>query len=188
MVVSDLNLILLGPPGAGKGTQAERLGEDFGLPHISTGDLLREAVKAGGIAGRRAQRFMSAGRLVPDRLVLRILEARLARPDARDHGYLLDGFPRTISQARAFETLPGARGFDAVIELALPRSVVLDRLAARGRGDDTRHTVQRRRGELHRRRQDRGERGPQRRQRRRDRLRRDRQPRRRLAPRSAQTL
>jgi adenylate kinase len=139
-----MRLLFVGPPGSGKGTQCEVLSQRLGSPHISTGDLLREAVKAGGIAGRRAQRFMSAGRLVPDRLVMRILEARLARPDARDHGYLLDGFPRTISQARAFETLRGAQGFDAVIELALPRSVVLDRLAARGRTDDSQHTVQRR--------------------------------------------
>jgi adenylate kinase len=139
-----MRLLFVGPPGSGKGTQCEVLSRRLGTPHISTGELLRDAVKAGGIAGRRAQRFMSAGRLVPDRLVLRILEARLARPDVREHGYLLDGFPRTISQARAFETLPGTHGFDAVVELALPRGVLLDRLAARGRTDDTRHSVQRR--------------------------------------------
>src|SRR5262245_4191242 len=103
-----MRLLFVGPPGSGKGTQCEVLSQRLGAPHISTGELLREAVKAGGISGRRAQRFMGAGRLVPDRLVLRILEARLAKPDAREHGYLLDGFPRTISQARAFETLPGA--------------------------------------------------------------------------------
>jgi adenylate kinase len=139
-----MRLLFVGPPGSGKGTQCEVLSQRLGTPHISTGDLLREAVKAGGIAGRRAQHFMGAGRLVPDRLVLRILEGRLAKPDAQEHGYLLDGFPRTIAQARAFETLPGARGFDAVVELALPRSVVLDRLAARGRTDDTQHSVPRR--------------------------------------------
>jgi adenylate kinase len=139
-----MRLLFVGPPGSGKGTQCEVLSQTLGIPHISTGDLLREAVKAGGLAGRRAQRFMSAGRLVPDRLVLRLLETRLAAPDARGNGYLLDGFPRTIAQARAFETVPGARGFDAVIELALPRSVVLDRLEARGRGDDSKHSVQRR--------------------------------------------
>ncbi|HZP31055.1 MAG TPA: nucleoside monophosphate kinase [Acidimicrobiia bacterium] len=139
-----MRLLFVGPPGSGKGTQCEVLSQKLGAPHISTGDLLRAAVKAGGIAGRRAQRFMSAGRLVPDRLVLRLLEARLAEPDARANGYLLDGFPRTIQQARSFETLPGARGFDAVVELVLPRPVVLERLAARGRGDDSKHSVQRR--------------------------------------------
>ena len=139
-----MRLLFVGPPGSGKGTQCEVLSETLGVPHISTGDLLREAVRAGGIAGRRAQHFMSAGRLVPDRLVLRILEARLARPDARTRGYLLDGFPRTVAQARAFETLPGARGFDAVVVLTLPRAVVVDRLAARGRTDDTEASVRRR--------------------------------------------
>jgi adenylate kinase len=139
-----MRLLFVGPPGSGKGTQCEVLSRRLGAPHISTGELLRDAVKAGGIAGRRAQRFMSAGRLVPDRLVLRILEARLARADVQEHGYLLDGFPRTIAQARAFETLRGAHGFDAVVELALPRAVLLDRLAARGRTDDTSQSVKRR--------------------------------------------
>jgi adenylate kinase len=139
-----MRLLFVGPPGSGKGTQCEVLSRRLGPPHISTGELLRDAVKAGGIAGRRAQRFMSAGRLVPDRLVLRILEARLARADVQQHGYLLDGFPRTVSQARAFETLPTTHGFDAVVELALPRAVLLDRLAARGRTDDTNQSVQRR--------------------------------------------
>ena len=78
-----MRLLFVGPPGSGKGTQCEVLSQTLGIPHISTGDLLREAVKAGGLAGRRAQRFMSAGRLVPDRLVLRLLETRLAAPDAR---------------------------------------------------------------------------------------------------------
>jgi adenylate kinase len=139
-----MRLLFVGPPGSGKGTQCEVLSRKLGAPHISTGELLRAAVRAGGITGRRAQRFMSAGRLVPDRLVLRLLESRLAESDAQTSGYLLDGFPRTIAQARAFETLRGAHGFDAVVELALPRPVVLARLAARGRGDDAKHSVQRR--------------------------------------------
>ncbi len=139
-----MRLLFVGPPGSGKGTQCEVLSDTLGVPHISTGDLLRKASRIGGVTGRRAQRFMTAGRLVPDRLVLRILEVRLAEPDVQSRGYLLDGFPRTIAQARAFETLRGGGGFDAVVELALPRSVVLDRLAARGRTDDARHSVQRR--------------------------------------------
>jgi adenylate kinase len=139
-----MRLLFVGPPGSGKGTQCEVLSDTLGVPHISTGDLLRKASRIGGVTGRRAQRFMTAGRLVPDRLVLRILEVRLAEPDVQSRGYLLDGFPRTIAQARAFETLRSGAAFDAVVELALPRSVVLDRLAARGRTDDARHSVQRR--------------------------------------------
>ena len=100
--MAELNLILLGPPGAGKGTQAERIREEFGLAHISTGDILREAVKHGDPAGRRGRRYMDAGELVPDDVIIAIIVERLQEDDARD-GFLLDGFPRTVVQAQALD-------------------------------------------------------------------------------------
>jgi adenylate kinase len=96
----ETNLILLGPPGAGKGTQAEQLQEDFSLAHISTGDMLRAQVAEGTELGRRAQEYMSAGELVPDEVILGMIRARIGEQDARE-GFLLDGFPRNISQADA---------------------------------------------------------------------------------------
>src|ERR1700736_6473011 len=98
--MSELNLILLGPPGAGKGTQAALLTEDFGLPHIATGDMLRAAREAQTELGARAKRYMDAGELVPDELIIAMILQRLGEDDARD-GFLLDGFPRTIEQADA---------------------------------------------------------------------------------------
>jgi adenylate kinase len=96
----ETNLILLGPPGAGKGTQAERLQEDFSLAHISTGDMLRAQVAAGTDLGKRAQEYMSTGELVPDEVILGMIRARICEQDARE-GFLLDGFPRNASQADA---------------------------------------------------------------------------------------
>jgi adenylate kinase len=98
--LSELNLILLGPPGAGKGTQAERLRADFGLAHISTGDMLRAQVTEGTELGLEAQRYMTAGELVPDEVIIGMIVQRISAPDARD-GFLLDGFPRNEQQADA---------------------------------------------------------------------------------------
>lgn len=95
-----MNLILLGPPGAGKGTQAERLREDFALPHVSTGDMLRAEVKAGSDLGNEAKRFMDAGDLVPDEVIIGMITKRVGEDDARE-GFLLDGFPRNAEQADA---------------------------------------------------------------------------------------
>jgi len=98
--VSELNLILLGPPGAGKGTQADRLAGDFQIPHISTGDMLRAQVAEGTELGREAKRYMDAGELVPDDVIIGMITDRISEEDARD-GFLLDGFPRNVAQADA---------------------------------------------------------------------------------------
>jgi adenylate kinase len=99
---SELNLVLLGPPGAGKGTQAERLVEDFDLPYYATGDILRAAVKDGSELGKEAKDYMDKGDLVPDELICRVIMERIDSPEAAD-GFLLDGFPRTIKQAEVLE-------------------------------------------------------------------------------------
>jgi adenylate kinase len=101
-VPSELNLILLGPPGAGKGTQAERLTEDFGLPYVATGDMLRAAVREGTELGAQAKQYMDRGELVPDELIIAVILDRLAEKDTSD-GFLLDGFPRTDQQAEALD-------------------------------------------------------------------------------------
>src|SRR4051794_11822650 len=98
--VSELNLILVGPPGAGKGTQAEKLTEDFGLPYYATGNILREAVAEGTELGRKAKEYMDAGDLVPDEVIIGVILEALAAPEAAE-GFLLDGFPRTVPQADA---------------------------------------------------------------------------------------
>jgi adenylate kinase len=130
--VSELNLILLGPPGAGKGTQAERLHEDFGLPHISTGDILRAQVSEGTELGREAKRYMDAGELVPDDVIIGMITARLTSGDARD-GFLLDGFPRNEQQADALnEALGGLdRRLTAALLIEVPDDDLVRRLAGR---------------------------------------------------------
>jgi adenylate kinase len=130
--VSELNLILLGPPGAGKGTQADRLQADFRLPHISTGDMLRAQVAAETELGVEAKRYMNAGELVPDKLIIDMIVQRIAEPDARD-GFLLDGFPRNASQAdalgQALDSL--RRRLTAVLLIEVPDEEVVRRLAGR---------------------------------------------------------
>jgi len=130
--VSELNLILLGPPGAGKGTQAERLREDFGLPHISTGDMLRAQVADGTELGVQAKRYMDAGELVPDEVIVGMIVDRVSDTDAGD-GFLLDGFPRNESQAQALgEALGGLdRRLTAVLAIEVPDDEVVHRLAGR---------------------------------------------------------
>jgi len=130
--LSDLNLILLGPPGAGKGTQAERLREDFGLPHISTGDILRAQVAEGTELGEQARRYMDAGELVPDDLIVKMIVERINAGDARD-GFLLDGFPRNKKQADALaEALEALdRRLTAALLIDVPDDEVVRRLAGR---------------------------------------------------------
>lgn len=113
-----LNVILLGPPGAGKGTQAERIRSDFGLVHISTGDMLREAVAKGTEMGVKAKSFMDAGDLVPDDVVIGIVVDRLTEPDC-EKGFLLDGFPRSIVQAEELDKALAARGKQITLALAI---------------------------------------------------------------------
>jgi adenylate kinase len=130
--VSELNLILLGPPGAGKGTQAQRLREDFALPHISAGDMLRAQVSAGTELGVQAKRYMDAGELVPDEVIIGMIVARVGDGDARD-GFLLDGFPRNEQQADALgAALDGlARRLTATLLIEAPDEEVVRRLAGR---------------------------------------------------------
>ena len=130
--MSELNLVLLGPPGAGKGTQAERLVEDFGLPYYSTGIILREAVEAQSELGRRAKAYMDAGELVPDDLINEVIADRLDSGQA-DDGFLLDGFPRTIGQAEMLEkTLEGrSRELSGVLLIDAPDDEVVRRLSGR---------------------------------------------------------
>ncbi len=130
--MSELNLILFGPPGAGKGTQAERLRVDFQLPFISTGDMLRGNVKEGTELGKEAQRYMDAGELVPDDLIVRMAAERLQHADARD-GFILDGFPRTIAQAEALDKQLSQLGRRVTTALLIdvPDEEVIGRLSGR---------------------------------------------------------
>ncbi len=124
--------LIFGPPGAGKGTQAPRLAERLGVPHIATGDMLRAHVKGGTPLGVEAQGYMEAGELVPDDLVVRMLGERIAEPDAVD-GFLLDGFPRTVPQAEALDAMLAERGrpLDRLIVLDVPEDEVVRRISGR---------------------------------------------------------
>lgn len=144
-----MNLVLLGPPGSGKGTQGALLAQRTGWLRISTGDLLREAVKQGTELGRRAQGFMDRGELVPDEVILGLLEEVLSRPEARG-GVLMDGFPRTVAQAEKVDQVLAARGqrVDWVLYFEVPEAELLRRVLGRSRAesrsDDTPEAFRRR--------------------------------------------
>ena len=127
-----MNLLIFGAPGSGKGTQAEFIKERFGIPQIATGDILRAERRAGTELGRQAQEYMDAGRLVPDELVIAMLEKRLSQPDC-GQGFLLDGFPRTVLQAEALDRMMAEleRTFDRAIYLKVPLDKLVERLSGR---------------------------------------------------------
>jgi len=123
-----LRLVLFGRQGAGKGTQSVLLAKHYGAPHISTGDMLREAVSHGTDFGRQAKEYMDSGALLPDEIMLGIIQERFAQPDVQADGFLLDGFPRTVGQAEALLDLTR---IDLAVDLEVPRQVVLERLSSR---------------------------------------------------------
>ncbi|HEX5961199.1 MAG TPA: adenylate kinase [Rhodanobacteraceae bacterium] len=144
-----MRIVLLGAPGSGKGTQAKRLKVELGIAHVSTGDLLRAAVKAATPLGLQAKAVMEAGQLVSDGIVLGLLEERLAQPDTRS-GFILDGYPRNLAQANALEALLARLGqpLDAVVKLNVPDAAIIGRVEIRfeqeHRADDNPETVRRR--------------------------------------------
>ena len=148
-----MQLIFMGPPGAGKGTQAQVLAALWKIPHISTGDILRACVVAKTPLGLKAQAYMDAGDLVPDQLLIDIVQERMNQPDASS-GWILDGFPRTVAQAAFFDTLlcdvsgaGGKSGKDCAlraVNLDVPDNVLVTRLLSRGRQDDNEETIRRR--------------------------------------------
>jgi adenylate kinase len=127
-----MNMIIMGPPGSGKGTQAARISENYNIPAVSTGDMLREAIANGTALGREAKSYMDKGELVPDKLVIDIVRERLAEPDAAE-GFLLDGFPRSAGQAVALGEMLAAQGkkIDLVLNVAVPDEEVVRRLSRR---------------------------------------------------------
>ncbi|WP_144206480.1 adenylate kinase [Mycobacterium tilburgii] len=133
-----MRVVLLGPPGAGKGTQSEKLSEKLGIPQISTGDLFRKNIWQGTKLGLEAKRYLDAGNLVPSELTNQLVDDRLDEPDVAN-GFILDGYPRSIEQAKALHDMLGRRGtdIDAVLEFRVSEDELLQRLKGRGRADDT---------------------------------------------------
>jgi adenylate kinase len=130
-VVPGARLVILGKQGAGKGTQCTRLARHYVVPHISTGDMFRAAVRAGTEFGRKAKEFMDAGELVPDEVVIGVVAERLAQDDTANRGFILDGFPRNVHQAKELDGILAPTGLDLAIDLDVPTVVVLGRLASR---------------------------------------------------------
>ena len=149
-----MNVLLLGPQGSGKGTQAKLVAQDYGLPHVATGDMLRAAIAAGTEFGKQVKPILDSGRLVPDDLMVELIRERLSEPDARD-GFVLDGFPRTLAQAEALDDMLDeiGRELDVIMEFQLDEETAIRRMLGRaaeeGRPDDT-PEVMRKRLELYR--------------------------------------
>ena len=144
-----MRLLFLGPPGAGKGTQAKLTAEENRIAHISTGDMMRGAIAAGTALGKKAKGYMDKGELVPDALVIDLIKERLKEKDCK-HGFLLDGFPRTLPQAQALDTLLKEikQELTHIVKISVADSVLIDRLVNRGklegRSDDTREVIENR--------------------------------------------
>ena len=134
-----MRLVLLGPPGAGKGTQAEKLAEKLQVPHLSTGELFRANIGNGTKLGLEAKRYLDAGDLVPAELTNELVDDRLSDPDTAGAGFILDGYPRSVQQAQALHDMLERRGIqlDVVLEFRVPEDALFERLKARGRADDT---------------------------------------------------
>lgn len=135
--------MFIGPPGAGKGTQADRVAERLGIPHISTGDMFREHASRGTELGEKVEKIMAAGEYVPDEITVRMLEERIERPDAA-LGFILDGFPRTPGQVASLDSLIGEYGLDRVVVFKVDQDELMERMLARGRADDTAETIRNR--------------------------------------------
>jgi len=144
-----MNLILLGPPGAGKGTQAKRLEETYGIKQLSTGEMLREAVASGSELGREAKQIMDAGDLVPDSVMIRMISERVDQDDCRN-GFILDGYPRNVAQAEALDAMLAEKGLaiDHVVEFQVDEDAMVARIVKRaaeeGRSDDNEETLRKR--------------------------------------------
>jgi adenylate kinase len=140
-----MHIILFGPPGVGKGTQAQKLSDEYEVPQVSTGEMLRKAISEGSTLGNEARKFMDKGELVPDNLVLRIVEQRILQEDCRN-GFILDGFPRTIPQAEKLSQLIKKHNFPKFkcIEISVPDEKIIERLTSRGRQDDHIATIKKR--------------------------------------------
>ncbi|MDT5349644.1 MAG: adenylate kinase, partial [Mycobacterium sp.] len=137
-----MRVVLLGPPGAGKGTQAQKLAEKLGIPQISTGELFRRNIENGTKLGLEAKRYLDAGDLVPSELTNRLVDDRLDSPDTAN-GFILDGYPRSVEQAKALHEMLERRGtdIDAVVEFRVSELELLQRLKGRGRADDTEEVI-----------------------------------------------
>jgi adenylate kinase len=137
-------LIILGKQGAGKGTQSERLARHFACQHLSTGQLFRDSAAVGIPAGLKAKEYMDEGELVPDNLVVEVVEERFSNPAEVENGFILDGFPRTEIQADELDRILDGYPLDLVLDLDVPTDLVIERLLGRGREDDTRESIRRR--------------------------------------------
>ena len=150
-----MNLLVLGPQGAGKGTQAKRISEEYGVPHISTGDMFRAAIAAGTELGKKVQPLLDSGTLVPDEITVALIQERLSEPDASS-GFVLDGFPRNLAQAEALDTMLGGigRGLDAILFFDVSDEVGTERALSRARienrTDDTAEVIAKRLATYHR--------------------------------------
>lgn len=138
-----MRVLFIGPPGAGKGTQADRVAARLGIPHISTGDMFREHVSKDTELGQKVEKIMAAGDYVPDEVTIEMLSERIDRPDASE-GFILDGFPRTPAQVFSLDGLIGERGLDRVVVFEVDRDELMERMIARGRADDTAATIRNR--------------------------------------------